>query len=281
VRRERIIAARKAAGRTQEQVAEFVGVDRTTVGTWERGEYTPRPDQRAAYAEAIGVTLEGLDAMLSSLPAAGDETPDWLVDYLSAEQSASGLRAHEPRAVFGLFQTPRYVQALVSRVGDGRVSTSYVRRMVEQRQYRQKRVRKGDIALHVIQPEPALRLVVGDAAIMTQQLDTMIELAALPNVTVQIMTYEVGNCEARRLGDFAIMTHPWCCPRVHIEPYGGGRFITDADEVNYFADAFERASQIALSPGESEIFIQRLADTWRGSCLDYAAAELNERPAAG
>jgi transcriptional regulator with XRE-family HTH domain len=244
-------------------VAELVGVDRTTVGTWERGEYTPRPDQRAAYAEAIGVTLGELAAMLSSLPETAGETPDWVVNYLASEQSASDLRAHEPRAVFGLLQVPSYVEALVGRVGDDGVSSSYLHRTVEQRLYRQKRVRDGDLVLHVIQPESALHLAVGDPVVMAEQLNTMVELAALPNVTVQVTTYQAGQYEARRLGAFSIMTHPWGNPRVHLEDYGGGRFITDADEVNYFGGAFAYASRIALSPVDSSNFIRHLADNWR------------------
>ena len=84
-------------------MAELVGVDRTTVGTWERGEYTPRPDQRASYAEAIGVTLEELAAMLSSVPASVGETPDWLVNYFPrAWQPAPGMRAEVFPWIFNL-----------------------------------------------------------------------------------------------------------------------------------------------------------------------------------
>ena len=203
--------------------------------------------------------------MLSSVPASAGEIPDWLVNYLASEQSASDLRAHEPRAVFGLLQSPSYVEALVGRVGDDGVSSSYLQRTVEQRLYRQKRVRDGDLVLHVVQPEPALHLVVGDASVMAEQFDSMIELAKLPNVTLQVTTYQAGQYEARRLGAFSLMSHPWGHPRVHIEGYGGGRFITDAEEVNYFAKAFEHASRIALSPADSIDFIRRLADNWRNS----------------
>jgi hypothetical protein len=229
------------------------------------GEYTPHPDQRAAYAEAIGVTLDELHAMLSSAPSVLGEVPDWLMNYLASEQSASEMRAHEPRAIFGLLQTPAYVEALAGRVADTGVSAGYVQHTVEQRLYRQKRVRDGDLVLHVIQPEPALHLVVGDAGIMAAQLDTMIELAALPNVTIQVTTYQAGQYEARRIGAFSLMTHPWGNPRVHIEGYSGGQFITEAEEVDYFRIAFENAGRIALSPRESTAFIQRLADTWRGN----------------
>jgi transcriptional regulator with XRE-family HTH domain len=259
MRREGLIAARKAAGKSQEQVGEAVGVDRTTIGTWERGEYTPQPYQRPAYAEALGVTMDELDAMLSSIPPRANETPEWLSTYLGMEQSATDLRAHEPRAVYGLFQTPAYIESLVGRVGITGVSDTYLQRTVDQRLYRQKRVRDGDLTLDVVQPEPALHLQVGDNAVMTEQLETMAELAELSNVTIRITLYSAGQYEARRLGD------PWGNTRVHIEGYGGGRFITEADEVGYFAAAFDHASRVALSPQDSVAFIRQQASNWRHS----------------
>jgi transcriptional regulator with XRE-family HTH domain len=257
--------ARKAAGLTQEKVAEAVGVERQTVSDWERGISTPHPGQRPDYAEVLGMTMEELGAMLSSIPAGANETPDWLVTYLSMEQSATDLRAHEPRAVYGLFQAPAYVESLVGRLGITGVSDTYLQRTVEQRLYRQKRVRDEDLTLDVIQPESALHLQVGNSTVMADQLDTMAELGELPNVTVRITTYSAGQYEARRLGDFVVMSHSWGTPRVHIEGYGGGRFITDAEEVGYFATAFEHAARIALSPRDSLAFIRQLASQWRHS----------------
>lgn len=246
-------------------MAELAGVDRTTIGKWERGEATPHDYQRAAYAEALGVTMDELDAMLSSIPAGAHEVPDWLPVYLGMEQSATELRTHEPRAVFGLFQTPEYVEQLVGRVGVMGVSDTYLQRTVEQRLHRQKRVRSGDLVLDVVQPESALHLQVGDPSVMAGQLDTMAELAELPNVTIRVTTYPAGQYEARRLGDFILMWHPWGNPRVHIEGYGGGRFITDADEVAYFGSAFDHATRVALSPQDSVAFIRQQADRWRSS----------------
>jgi len=263
MRRDRLVEARKAAGKSQEQVAELVGVDRTTIGTWERGEYTPQPHQRVAYAEALGVTLGELAAMLSSAPPGVDEVPDWLVNYLASEQSATELRAHEPRSVHGLLQTPAYTTALVARRGLYEVPEAYLKRMVEQRLYRQRRVHNGGLTLHVIQPESSLRLHVGTSQVMAEQFDFMADLAELPNVTVQVTTYAAGQYEARRLNVFVLMRHAWGNPRAHIEGYEDGRFITDAEEVAYFAQAFDHATRVALTPRDSVAFIRTLADEWR------------------
>jgi hypothetical protein len=46
-------------------LARFVGVEPTTVGRWERGETSPQPGVRRKLAEALGVTVEQLDALLA------------------------------------------------------------------------------------------------------------------------------------------------------------------------------------------------------------------------
>lgn len=255
--------ARKRNGKTQEQVAELVGVDRTTIGKWERDESTPHPNQRLAYAEALGVTLSELAAMLSSMPPPdGEDTPEWLSTYLGMEQSATELRAHEPEVVYGLLQTPAYTEAVVRKVGLSGVSDAYVREAVEQRKHRQQRVRDGSLDLDVIQAEQALRVRVGDARTMAEQLRSLAEAAERPNVTVRVTTFDAGQHEARRLDTFLIMAHPWGKPRVYIEGYGGGQFITDADEVAYFGEAFDQAARLALPPADSVAFIRRLATEW-------------------
>lgn len=262
MRRQQLIDARKASGKTQEQIAEYVGVDRTTLGKWERDTSTPHPTQRERYAEALRISMRELDAMLMGVSPEIDEMPEWLTTYLGMEQSAISLRAHEPRAVYGMLQTSRYVENLAGRAGISGASASFVQRTVDQRLHRQKRVRSGELNVDVIQPESALHLRVGDGAVMTEQLLTMAELAELPNVTIRVTTYDAGQYEARRLGDFAILTHPWGNPRVHVEGYEGGEFMTDAGTVAYFAAALDHANRIALSPKGSQDFILQLAELW-------------------
>lgn len=106
MRRAKLVEARKAAGKTQEQVAEHVDVDRTTVGNWERGLATPQPHQRPAYAEAIGISLSELHAILSSLPLTdevavsmgsvrpAEATPSRFVDVLVVDEYSDALRHH-------------------------------------------------------------------------------------------------------------------------------------------------------------------------------------------
>jgi transcriptional regulator with XRE-family HTH domain len=53
-----------AAGYTQESFAEKLGVDRSTVGRWERGIQSPQPWQRPDLAAALDISLDELDDLL-------------------------------------------------------------------------------------------------------------------------------------------------------------------------------------------------------------------------
>lgn len=57
---ENIAATRKAAGLTQEELANKIGVSRQTVSDWERGDATPDLANAAKIASALGVTVDAL-----------------------------------------------------------------------------------------------------------------------------------------------------------------------------------------------------------------------------
>jgi transcriptional regulator with XRE-family HTH domain len=245
-------------------VAEAVGVDRTTISSWERGTSTPHPTQRPAYADALGITLTDLDPMLSNVPPPNNRTPLWLSQYLGMEQSATEVRSHEPHVVYGLLQTPEYAAAIAGSVGVAPTPEGYVRRNIEQRQYRQARVNGGDLTIHVVQPEIPLHLRMGDPATMAAQLDRLVEMGRRPNVTLQIVPFSVGQYEALRMGSFSVMRHPWVqgLTVYHLQ-YGGLASIEDVDEAANFLAAFDQAAELALSPEDSLAFIEQAAEQWR------------------
>jgi transcriptional regulator with XRE-family HTH domain len=267
VRRDQLREAREAANLTQEQVAEKVGVDRTTYGKWERGESTPSPgEQRARLAEAIGVSQTELHAILSNMPIVGDEIPLWLNLYLAREQSATELAAHQPYVIAGLAQTQDYAGAIARSVGTTPPGDEYVARTKKLRAMRQQRVHSGELAYRVLMPEFPLHMQMGTAATMAAQLDHLVDLARLDNVVIQIVPYERGMYEALRVGIFSLLYHPWAqAPGVHFEGYGGARVIDGPDEVAYFTSAYEHGQRVALSPAASVRLIARLANRWRKS----------------
>jgi transcriptional regulator with XRE-family HTH domain len=265
MRRGRLREAREAANLTQEQVAERVGVDRTTYGKWERGESTPAPgEERTKLAEAINVTLTELHAILSNMPIIGDEIPRWLNLYLAREQSATEVAEHQPCVIAGLAQTQDYAGAIARSVGTTPPSDEYVERTKKLRALRQQRIYNGELTYRVLQPEFSLHMKMGSTATMAAQLGHLVELGQLDNVTIQIVPYDRGQYEALRIGIFSLLYHPWAqAPSVHLEGYGGARIIDGPDEVAYFASAFEHGQRTALSPAASARLITEIANRWR------------------
>ena len=74
VRRHVLAERRKTVGHTQEQLAELVGVERSTVVRWEAGETEPKPWSRPKLAQALAVSVDGLHRLLT-VPEDGEEQP--------------------------------------------------------------------------------------------------------------------------------------------------------------------------------------------------------------
>jgi tetratricopeptide (TPR) repeat protein/transcriptional regulator with XRE-family HTH domain len=64
-RRRDLAQRRKAVGLTQEQLAELLGVERTTVVRWEGGQTEPAPSQRSRLAQALGVSADRIEELLT------------------------------------------------------------------------------------------------------------------------------------------------------------------------------------------------------------------------
>ncbi|MGH3864927.1 MAG: helix-turn-helix transcriptional regulator [Pseudonocardiaceae bacterium] len=64
-KRHALVQRREILGHSQETLAQELGVEPTTVGRWERGETSPQPWARPKLADALAVSLEELDRLLS------------------------------------------------------------------------------------------------------------------------------------------------------------------------------------------------------------------------
>lgn len=264
VRREELIAARRRAGRSQEQVGEDAGVDRTTIGTWERGERTPQPHQRVDYADALGISLHDLDQMLTSIPIPNGTTPVWLAQYLGMEQSATRMRSHGTTVLEGLLQTAGYAAAIARSVGVGATPDSYIERNIEQRALRQARMLNGELELSVVHPETVLRLRLGSNDTMAAQMDWLAELAERPNVTIQIIPFTAGQYEAMRMGNYKLLTHPWIQgTTIYVIRHEGAVLVSGPDEADNYIAAWQQATRLALPPSESTALIRDAAEQWR------------------
>ncbi|MEU5880830.1 helix-turn-helix transcriptional regulator [Spirillospora sp. NPDC047279] len=67
LKRHGLAHKRRSAGLSQEQLAERLGVERSTVGRWERAETDPLPFIRPRLAEELRISLEELSSLLDDV----------------------------------------------------------------------------------------------------------------------------------------------------------------------------------------------------------------------
>ena len=65
VKRQRFAARRKAVGFSQEQLAERLSIDRSTIARWESGDTEPQPWIRPRLARVLQVSIDQLDGLLA------------------------------------------------------------------------------------------------------------------------------------------------------------------------------------------------------------------------
>ena len=128
-KRHRLAQRRKAVGLSQERLAEVIGVDRVTIGRWERTETEPQPWHRQRLARALKVSVEELDALLVDI---GEAPTDDAPGVRSATQLIGGTSAQFTRGQrhFGLPESVAGVDDLAAmqslRMADRQVGGGYL-----------------------------------------------------------------------------------------------------------------------------------------------------------
>ena len=98
-KRGRLAQRRKAVGLTQEQLAGQLGVERTTVVRWERGETQPLPWIRPMLARVLKVSADRLGELLAVGPASRDVAASAVPQQLPAAVADFTGRAAELQAL--------------------------------------------------------------------------------------------------------------------------------------------------------------------------------------
>ena len=70
-----LVARRKAAGLSQEELARIIGVERTSIHRWEKGVRRPQPSHQRKLADALTIRIEDLHLMLESSPSTTKVVP--------------------------------------------------------------------------------------------------------------------------------------------------------------------------------------------------------------
>lgn len=95
-----LLALREAAGLTQTQLAEFVGVPQGTIAMWEWNETPPRSNALPALAKALGVAIPELLVMSSPTRKAPiAKSPGPVSEIQKAFEEVRALPRHQQKKI--------------------------------------------------------------------------------------------------------------------------------------------------------------------------------------
>ncbi|MBO0874542.1 MAG: helix-turn-helix domain-containing protein [Pseudonocardia sp.] len=188
-----------------------------------------------------------------------DVLPNWFEMYIGLEQAAAVIRTYQVQFVPGLFQTEDYVRA-VTLLGNPGAKSTEIDLRVELRMARQEILTRADPPrIWAVVDENALRRTVGGPPVMRQQLQRLIELTDLPNVTLQAITFEAGG-HAAAGGPFSILR--FADPDIHdiayLEQLTSALYLDKRVDVDNYQMVMDRLCAEAISPFETRQLLESI-----------------------
>src|SRR6516225_9426182 len=254
---------REARGLTTAQAAEVIRATHSKVSRLERGRSTPRPRDVADLLSLYGVTDEAerekmlVLARQASAPGwwqrYSDILPKWLELYIGLEKAASVIRAYEVQFIHGLMQTEDYARAVVV-IGNADATAGEIDRRVSVRMRRQQLLTQPDAPeLWTVLDEAVLRRPPGGPGVLRAQLEHLLEMTALPNLTLQIIPFDVGP-HAAAGGPFTILRFPEpdLPDLVYLEQLDSATYLDGPDQVAQYLSVMNEICVQALSKPASK-----------------------------
>ena len=190
-----------------------------------------------------------------------DVLPNPYEVYIGLEAGASSIRNFEPVVVPGLLQTEDYARA-VTLLGHGNAPAEEVERRVSLRMAR-KPLLKGPQAPHLwaVIDEAVLRRPIGGPKVMRAQLEYLIECAAMPSVTLQVIPFQAGGHSAAG-GPFSILRFAEAdLPDiVYLEQLTSAIYLDKRETVDHYMAVMERLCLDAFPAEHSTDAISTIAE---------------------
>lgn len=259
VRKERM-----ARGWSIHELARRMGV---AAGHLSRIENGKRPPTEAIAARCDDVFPERRGWFTEYYEESRTWTPPGFRDWPEYEDRARSLRAWMPGIMHGLLQTEGYARALLQTAPA--VTAEIVTARLAARMERQQRVlmREDPPSAWFLVDQLSLYRLVGSTEIMAAQMARLTAVAAMPNVTLQVVPAVAHPANASELivADSA----------AYAEHVAGGYVFTEEDTVTRLARLFHTLLSESYRASESAALIEEAGRIWTAG-----ASQASQTPTA-
>jgi transcriptional regulator with XRE-family HTH domain len=170
-----------------------------------------------------------------------DLLPGWFEPYLGLEEAASIIRNYEVQFVPGQLQTADYARAVIL-LGYPEATAEEIERRIALRISRQQLLARAEGPhFWAVLDEAVLRRPLGGPGVMRGQVDHLIEAAARPNVTVQVVPFRAGGHSAAG-GPFSLLRFPEpdLPDVVYLEQLTSALYLDRREDVDSYHAVMER-----------------------------------------
>jgi transcriptional regulator with XRE-family HTH domain len=252
---------REARGVTVAAAAQAIRGSGAKISRMELGRVGPRERDVMQLLTLYGVsTQQEREAFLTLVRRANvpgwwhqysDIIPSWFDAYLGLEQASSVIRTYQPQLVPGLLQTPEVARTVI-KLGYPRRSTDDIERRIALRMTRQE---------ILTQPGPPLLWAVFEEAslwrlnknsVMREQIQHLISMAELPNVSIQLIPVH-SRAHLGVGGPFTILRFPHAdlSDIVYLEQLTSAVYLDKNEDVKLYTIAMNRLCTEAATPTQT------------------------------
>jgi transcriptional regulator with XRE-family HTH domain len=255
---------RTEKGLTVEQAADRLLFSMSKLSRMETGHGVATPRDVRDLCDLYGVTDEAERDHMMNLAAEAKQQAWWqsydlpYSTYVGLEAEATVISDFQSSVVPGLLQTADYARA-GHEGAMPRLSSAEIERRIEAKLTRQAILTQGNPpSFRAVLDEAVLHRMVGGSLIMGFQLKRLIEVARLPNVTIQVIPFTLGAHPAVE-SNFNILEMLAPTPGVvFVEGLVGSIYLERPEDLARYHQIFERLQNIALSPKDTITLIAKV-----------------------
>jgi transcriptional regulator with XRE-family HTH domain len=182
---------------------------------------------------------------------------DWQA-WTELEAGATEAFNYETLLIPSLLQTPEYVRAIIQGINPD-LTDAEVDKLTTSRMARQALLgRAHSLKLHAMIEEGVLRRPVGNTDAWMRQLQHLVSSATHPNILIQVIPTSTGS-HAGLHGPFVILDYGDDIRLVHLENKTTNLFLDEEEQIEVYAQTWDRLQAVAYNVEKSVDFISAIA----------------------